>query len=73
MSEPATPDPREDERSPRDPELLTQTAARLLAARLNAEGSAVPGMANVAHAVPTGSWGGRERGWTVSLVPEPRP
>jgi hypothetical protein len=60
----------EDLSEPTD--LLTQSAAREQARKLN-EGWNPPGMVNVAHAVPIGSWGGHEKGWSVSLVPAPTP
>lgn len=48
-------------------DLLTQTEARAEAKRLNAERCAPEGLAYIAHTVPRSSWGGHEKGWTVSL------
>ena len=54
---------------PKQPDLFTQTEARQLAAKLNTEWDVDgTGLANVAHAVPRGSWGGQEQGWYVSLA-----
>lgn len=50
-------------------DLWTQSTARRYARDLNEAGEYVDGSTNVAHAVPLHSWGGREKGWTVSLVP----
>lgn len=52
-------------------DLLTQAAARQLARQLNADNDVVEGHVNVAHTVPINAWGGREKGWTVSLVKAP--
>ncbi len=49
-------------------DLLTQSEARKLAREKNEAGDYPNGMVNVAHAVPVGSWGGQEQGWSVSLV-----
>ncbi len=49
-------------------DLLTQSDARKLAHDKNWDGDYPNGMTNIAHAVPVGSWGGHEQGWTVSLV-----
>lgn len=49
-------------------QLLSQTEARQQARALNNE-SPTPGIAWIAHAVPLGSWGGHEKGWSVSAVP----
>lgn len=51
--------------------LISQREARTLSRERNAAGDYPPGMVNIAHAVPINSWGGREKGWTVSLVPLP--
>lgn len=47
--------------------LLTQSEARDEAKRLNQEWTP-EGMVNIAHPVPFSSWGGHEKGWSVSLV-----
>lgn len=49
-------------------DLITQSEARQLARRLNEASDHPEGMVNIAHAVPIGSWGGHEQGWSVSLV-----
>lgn len=51
----------------KDELLMTQSEARKRAKELNGEWLPL-GMANVAHPVPLNSWGGHEKGWTVSLV-----
>ncbi len=48
--------------------LLDQSEARRHARELNEAGTPA-GTCYIAHTYPPGSWGGRERGWTVSLVP----
>lgn len=52
-----------------DTRLLTQSEARKMARDYNEDGNYPNGMANIATAVPAGSWGGHEDGWTVSLIP----
>lgn len=53
-----------------DDKLLTQTEARRQAAALNLTWNVTgTGVCHVAHPVPEGSWGGQEKGWSVSLKP----
>lgn len=57
-----------DRSSVKDETLITQTEARKLATALNDRG-APEGTGYIAYPIPANSWGGTERGWTVSLVP----
>lgn len=62
-------DPSRSETNPKKPDLLTQTEARQLSAKLNETWSVEStGMCHVAHPVPISSWGGQEHGWSVSLA-----
>jgi hypothetical protein len=47
---------------------MTQTEARAEARQLN-DGQLPEGLCAIAHAYPLNSWGGHEKGWTVSIVP----
>jgi hypothetical protein len=47
-------------------DLMTQSEARAEAKRLHAGG--IPA---IAHAVPVASWGGHEKGWTVTIGGQP--
>jgi hypothetical protein len=54
-----------------DQHLISQSAARQQARELNEAGDYPAGMVNIAHPVPVNSWGGQEKGWSVSLVMAP--
>ena len=52
-------------------QLMTQGDARREAKRIYAAGEFPDGLIPVATAWPPNSWGGAEKGWTVTYVPAP--